>query len=96
MAQSFTTEDGALANGSRKRRKVLVTGAAGNIGSYFAANSCDRYELRLMVRAIAGKEWTTTGTAVVGFTPTASWEASSWLVRVAAPFARAANFCFRG
>lgn len=32
------------------RRKVLVTGAAGNIGSYFAEHSHDRYDLRLMVR----------------------------------------------
>lgn len=33
-----------------RRRKVLVTGAAGNIGSYFAKNAGRRYELRLMVR----------------------------------------------
>ncbi|MEO7718516.1 MAG: NAD(P)-dependent oxidoreductase [Capsulimonas sp.] len=32
------------------KRRVLVTGAAGNIGSYFAANSSDKYDLRLMVR----------------------------------------------
>src|SRR5215218_4281375 len=51
MAHSFTTtKDGALADTSNKRRKVLVTGAAGNIGSYFAEHSHDRYELRLMVR----------------------------------------------
>lgn len=30
------------------RRKVLVTGAAGRIGSYFCRHSCDRYELTLM------------------------------------------------
>ena len=55
MAQSFTaTEPGSLAcdtdGGSGKRRKVLVTGAAGNIGSYFAEHSRGRYDLRLMVR----------------------------------------------
>src|SRR4051812_29135218 len=32
------------------KRKVLVTGAAGNIGSYFAEHSHNRYALRLMVR----------------------------------------------
>ena len=32
------------------RRKVLVTGAAGNIGSYFAERSHAKYALRLMVR----------------------------------------------
>lgn len=33
-----------------KHRSVLVTGAAGNIGSYFAKHSSGRYKLRLMVR----------------------------------------------
>lgn len=32
------------------KRKVLVTGAAGHIGSYFAEHSHKRYDLRLMVR----------------------------------------------
>jgi nucleoside-diphosphate-sugar epimerase len=51
MAQSYTTtRDGALADTSQKRRHVLVTGAAGNIGSYFAEHTHQRYELRLMVR----------------------------------------------
>lgn len=51
MSQSFTSQEkGALAPLSVKRRKVLVTGAAGNIGSYFAEHSHKRYELRLMVR----------------------------------------------
>jgi UDP-glucose 4-epimerase len=36
-----------------QRRKVLVTGAAGNIGSYFAEHSHDRYELRLMVHKMS-------------------------------------------
>ena len=32
-----------------RRRRVLVTGAAGRIGSNFARRSADRYDLRLMV-----------------------------------------------
>ncbi len=31
---------------------MLVTGAAGNIGTYFAEHSHRRYELRLMVRPL--------------------------------------------
>lgn len=52
MAQSFTaTETGALAKTTENtRRHVLVTGAAGRIGSYFAGHGQDKYELRLMVR----------------------------------------------
>jgi dTDP-4-dehydrorhamnose reductase len=56
MVQSYTAQrDGALADAPevrrpQVRRKVLVTGAAGNIGSYFAEHSHDRYDLRLMVR----------------------------------------------
>jgi nucleoside-diphosphate-sugar epimerase len=49
MSQSFTPRE-SLAESSRKRRRVLVTGAAGNIGSYFAEHSRHRYEMRLMVR----------------------------------------------
>src|SRR5437868_9921768 len=57
MAQSFTaTGDGALADARAQRRRVLVTGAAGNIGSYFAEHSHDRYDLRLMVREQDDKE----------------------------------------
>src|SRR5438477_6137422 len=37
-----------------RRRRVLVTGAAGNIGSYFAEHAHDRYELRLMVQQMDG------------------------------------------
>lgn len=48
MSQSFSaTEPGALAQIEPKRRKVLVTGAAGNIGSYFAEHSHQKYELVL-------------------------------------------------
>lgn len=52
MAQSFTAaETGPLASPEvALRRSVLVTGASGNIGSYFAAHAHRRYQLRLMVR----------------------------------------------
>ncbi len=52
MGQSFTaTGTGALARTDESaRRRILVTGAAGNIGSYFAEHSHGRYELRLMVQ----------------------------------------------
>src|SRR5690349_19003105 len=49
MAQSFTAET-PVAPVQNKRRRVLVTGAAGNIGSYFAEKSHQKYDLRLMVR----------------------------------------------
>jgi nucleoside-diphosphate-sugar epimerase len=50
MAHSYTAAGtGALAKTSTARRKVLVTGAAGNIGAYFAEHAPDRYDLRLMV-----------------------------------------------
>ena len=51
MPQSFSaTATGALGTTSgNRRRHILVTGAAGNIGSYFAEHAHDRYELRLMV-----------------------------------------------
>ena len=51
MPQSFSaTGTGALGTMSgNRRRRILVTGAAGNIGSYFAEHAHDRYELRLMV-----------------------------------------------
>jgi nucleoside-diphosphate-sugar epimerase len=52
MARSFTAKpEGSLnCDASARRRKVFVTGAAGNIGSYFAEHSHQRYDLRLMVR----------------------------------------------
>jgi NAD(P)-dependent dehydrogenase (short-subunit alcohol dehydrogenase family) len=53
MAHSYTAAGtGALAQTSTTRRKVLVTGAAGNIGSYFAEHAPERYELRLMVHSM--------------------------------------------
>src|SRR5215211_1813752 len=55
MALSFTAHanDGLFACDPAKpgeRRRLLVTGAAGNIRSYFAQQSHQRYQLRLMVR----------------------------------------------
>ena len=49
MPYSFSTSS-SLAQLSDARRRVLVTGAAGNIGSYFSAHSHQKYDLRLMVR----------------------------------------------
>ena len=51
MAHSFTaTGVGALAADNATHRRVLVTGAAGRIGSYFAEQSQGKYDLRLMMR----------------------------------------------
>src|SRR5829696_3370957 len=53
MTESFTaTAPGALAKSTPTRRRVLVTGAAGNIGKYFAEHSHEKYELRIMVRQL--------------------------------------------
>lgn len=55
MALSYTpTGTGALAkfNPDAPRRRVLVTGAEGRIGGYFAEHSHDKYDLRLMVRKL--------------------------------------------
>jgi UDP-glucose 4-epimerase len=49
MALSFTLRQ-PLTTTSKAKRAVLVTGANGNIGSYFAEHCADRYQLRLMVR----------------------------------------------
>ena len=54
MGDSFTTAK-PLANlfsrpPQQGRLRVLVTGAAGNIGSYFAKHNEGRYDLRLMIR----------------------------------------------
>ena len=53
MTQSFSaaTPEGLSAAESEVRRRVLVTGAAGNIGSYVAAQAHERYDLRLMVQS---------------------------------------------
>lgn len=49
MGDSFVMESACRAAPPARRRKVLVTGAAGRIGSYFAAHAAGRYELTLMV-----------------------------------------------
>jgi len=50
MPRSFSAvQSRPISSPKHRRRKVLVTGAAGNIGSYFAQHSCRRYDLRLMV-----------------------------------------------
>jgi nucleoside-diphosphate-sugar epimerase len=52
VTQSFTASgDGALSKSdATRRRKVVVTGASGRIGSYFAEHSHHKYDLRLMVQ----------------------------------------------
>ncbi len=52
MTHSFTaTGTGALSTTDQKaRRRILVTGAAGRIGSYFAEHAHMQYTLRLMVQ----------------------------------------------
>lgn len=47
---SLTAADTPESSQPSERRRVLVTGAAGSIGSYFAEHSHNRYELRLMVQ----------------------------------------------
>ncbi len=48
MAQSFSTNPASLSTKRAPRRSVLITGAAGNIGSYFASHSHQRYKLTLL------------------------------------------------
>jgi NAD(P)-dependent dehydrogenase (short-subunit alcohol dehydrogenase family) len=51
MSHSFSTQETAtLTPLNPERRRVLVTGAAGRIGSYFAQNSHQKYDLCLMVQ----------------------------------------------
>jgi UDP-glucose 4-epimerase len=53
MTESFTaTSPGSLASSVAERRSVLVTGAAGNIGKYFAEHSHQKYSLRIMVHKL--------------------------------------------
>jgi nucleoside-diphosphate-sugar epimerase len=49
MSRSFTARQSLLNGRTARKRSVLVTGAAGNIGSYFAEHSRARYKLRLMI-----------------------------------------------
>lgn len=53
MTQSFSaaTPEGLSGAESEVRRRVLVTGAAGRIGSYVAEQAHERYDLRLMVQS---------------------------------------------
>jgi hypothetical protein len=57
MTESWTASaPGSIAKRNPKRR-VLVTGAAGNIGAYFAEHSHQNYDLRLDIsdaRALVG------------------------------------------
>ncbi|CAN5247316.1 NAD(P)-dependent oxidoreductase [soil metagenome] len=68
MALSYTLKQPLTTDSSEgKKRAVLVTGANGNIGRYFAEHAHDRYQLRLMVRkAEAGKKVEKFGEVVVG------------------------------
>jgi len=50
MALSFKLRQPLAAREPAAKRAVLITGASGNIGSYFAENCGERYRLRLMVR----------------------------------------------
>lgn len=51
MGHSFTgTGPGSLGKSREVKRRVLVTGAGGRIGSYFAEHSFGKYDLRLMVQ----------------------------------------------
>jgi len=51
MAQSFTLQSGTIPPATTPGKPVvLVTGAAGNIGSAFAEHGRTKYDLRLMVR----------------------------------------------
>jgi len=53
MTESFTAAaPGSLAKSVPERRRVLVTGAAGNIGKYFAEHSHEKYDLRIMVHTL--------------------------------------------
>ena len=49
MSQSFSLS-APLTDLEPKRRRVLVTGAAGRIGSFFASRLHQKYDLRLMAR----------------------------------------------
>jgi len=51
MSDSFTIRTECRPKPEPRRRKVLVTGAAGKIGAYFAEHSHDRYELTQLVHS---------------------------------------------
>ena len=50
MSRVYTVKLAPASGGFNVRRQVLVTGAAGRIGSYFARHAHAKYDLRLMVR----------------------------------------------
>lgn len=56
MPQSFSLHPGVGASAKDTRPRVLVTGAAGRIGSSFAEHGSSRYQLRLMIRPGAEDE----------------------------------------
>ena len=51
MSDSFLIRDACRPRPEHRTRKVLVTGAAGKIGRYFAEHSHDRYELSFLVHS---------------------------------------------
>ena len=51
LVWSFSKEHGTNNAENHTHRRVLVTGAAGRIGSVFAAYAAQRYDLRLMIRS---------------------------------------------
>jgi nucleoside-diphosphate-sugar epimerase len=64
---SFTLNQETVRQPESVRRKVLVTGANGNIGKYFAQHSHHRYDLRLMVRTLeAGAGLGSQGEVIIG------------------------------
>ena len=51
MSDSFLFRPGSFDAGEARRRRVVVTGAAGRIGSYFARHNANRYDLLLLVQS---------------------------------------------
>jgi nucleoside-diphosphate-sugar epimerase len=52
MTESWTASAPGSIGKRNSKRRVLVTGAAGNIGAYFAEHSHQNYDLRLMVHKL--------------------------------------------
>ncbi len=50
MSDSFVFNTSIRRPPASRKRNVLVTGAAGRIGSYFAEHAAERYDLSLMIR----------------------------------------------
>lgn len=61
MAKSFRLAPDADSQPEKKRRSVLITGAAGRLGTAFSRRAHDRYDLRLMIQT--GQD----GSALAGF-----------------------------